>query len=145
MMRCQIPTCSSIDSWLHFLSPFARLTSSFLGICISAAVLLCSPSSLHLSLEIFSSLVCSSCLRPSLTCLFPNRIAPFLFLPLLHLVPRLLFTICLGPSSANTGLFVFHFHTQASSPPPPSSFSPLFPALLCLRLHITTLRVCFLR
>lgn len=44
--------------------------------------------------------------RPSLTCLFPNRIAPFSPSPS-HLVPRLPFTIRLGLSCANAALFVF--------------------------------------
>lgn len=92
--------------------------------------------------------------RPSLTCLFPNRIAPFSPSPSpspSHLVPRLLFTIRPGLSSASAALFVFlpplFFFTQMSGSCLPPHFSSPFSPLKVnnLRLHITTVLVCFPR
>lgn len=128
----QIRTCSFIVFSVDFLSPLAHLTSLFLCICISSAVLLCSPWSLHaLSgnlLLICLFLVPPSC--PPLPNLFISKSdCTFLSLPLIHLVPHLLFTICLGLSFANTALFVFCFYTQMSASPPPPHFSSLFSPL----------------
>lgn len=116
--------------------------------CISSAVLLCSPWSLH-ALSGNLLLICLFLVLPSCPPL-PNLFifksdCTFLFLPLIHLVPHLLFTICLGLSFANTALFVFHFFSQMFAPPRPPHFSSLFSPLSQQSLSSYHHCLCFLR
>lgn len=88
--------------WASSLLPVPPPGSSSSAAPLQSLISPCSPwkSSTYLSLPSLRPG------RPSLTCLFPNRIAPFSPSPS-HLVPRLLFTIRLGLSCASAALFVF--------------------------------------
>lgn len=145
-MICQIRTCSFIDFSVDFLSPFACLTSLFLCICISSAVLLCSPWSRH-ALSGNLLLICLFLVpRPSLTCLFPNWIAPFSSSPSYTWSPVSFSQYASAFLLPTLPYLSFVFLPRCLLLLPLLIFL-LFSALSVnnLRLHILTVFVCFLR